>query len=222
MLVSNKYFDKLLKIHGGTGIRNKINTPLNNTIRYENEPSNKLPDTYFNITSQKGGFSFIRKLPNNPEQQSEPSEENKTADLKETKKPDTYIDQALGRAQELFKNILTSNNFGKKLSNSFKDAFNGFVERTNTVKMTYAPIKNGIDLTYGGGFLVFDSTFNFKNVMHVYLDGKSSVMQIKPTSITDINQIIGKELLNNGGVGGSSTPFTIKEFINELEKNINT
>ena len=167
MLISNKYFDKLLKIHN-----------INSVFYY-------------------GGD-------NN-------SSTNISSDIQ------TYINDALKRANELFKNVLVANKFGKKISNSLKDAFNGVVGRSNTVKLTYTPIKNGIDLTYGGGFLLFDSTFNFTKVRHLYYNkDKKVINEININTINYINKPISDVLMNTN----SATPtiFEITKFVSEFEQ----
>ena len=152
MLVSNRYFDKLLNIHG-------------------------IKPIYY------GGGGDSK------------SDKNLVDD-------EDYDKQVTARANELFRIVRIANSFGSKLSNMFKTAFNQ-VSETSTVlpgTVTYQPIQNGIDLTFGGGFMIFDSTFNFLRVTHVYYKkGTTDVTQIiKDVSktIDDVNVSIGNALLD--------------------------
>jgi hypothetical protein len=225
MLVSNRYFDKLLNIHGikpiyygGLSERDEKVYFHGNYPDFEKtlEMLQKDPkyssfddfvkDTFnpmFDIQNLKKQLEVFKKDSNISDDFKNKFYKTYTKTFADVKAggTGTGIEDITARANELFRIVLLANNFGSKLSNMFKTAFNQ-VSETSTVlpgTVTYQPIPHGIDLTFGGGFMIFDSTFNFLRVTHVYYkkDTTDVTQIIKDVSktIDGVNVSIGNALL---------------------------
>lgn len=228
MLVSNRYFDKLLNIHGikpiyygGLSERDEKvyfhgNYPdFEKTLEMlQKDPKYSSFDDFVkdtfnpmfdiqNLKKQLEGFKKDTNISDDFKNKFYKTYPKTFASIKAGGPPTaTSIEDITARANELFRIVQIANSFGSKLSNMFKTAFNQ-VSETSTVlpgTVTYQPIQNGIDLTFGGGFMIFDSTFNFLRVTHVYYKkGTTDVTQIiKDVSgkMDDVNISIGNALLD--------------------------